>query len=128
MPDDIPAMTGEGHAPAPLLVIGSQTWNTPDADGKLKCNGEKQVWVVGILGGDSGLGGGGRGGGAHLWWGACGGCLWWGACCGVHVVGCLWWGACGGVHVVGCMLWGACGGVLVVGCMLWGACGGAPEG
>ena len=30
---------------APLLVLGSQTWNTPDAKGRLFCNGDKQDMV-----------------------------------------------------------------------------------
>lgn len=30
---------------SPLLVLGSQTWNTPDAKGRIFCNGDKQDMV-----------------------------------------------------------------------------------
>lgn len=41
LPGDSPALTG-WRTSSPLLIIGSHDWNTPDAAGKMKCNGVRQ--------------------------------------------------------------------------------------
>ncbi|PNH11287.1 Platelet-activating factor acetylhydrolase [Tetrabaena socialis] len=40
--------------PAPLLVIGSDDWNTPNAEGKLKCGGVNQERVLAAAAGGGG--------------------------------------------------------------------------
>ncbi|CAK0779417.1 hypothetical protein CVIRNUC_004768 [Coccomyxa viridis] len=39
---------------SPLLVLGSQTWNTPDAKGRIFCNGDKQDMVFASAAGSAG--------------------------------------------------------------------------
>jgi hypothetical protein len=45
LPEGSPALQG-WRSSAPLLIMGSQEWNTPDAAGKLSCNGERQQRVL----------------------------------------------------------------------------------
>ncbi|KAK9808929.1 hypothetical protein WJX72_006538 [[Myrmecia] bisecta] len=45
LPEDSPALR-KWRTTSPMLVLGSQAWNVPDKDGKLKCDGVRQEAVL----------------------------------------------------------------------------------